>query len=285
MGNMSETASISVNPATCIRCGGCQDVCPAHVFSLSDMGVTTQYEEHCIDCGHCIAVCPTDSVRHSGLDVDAFIPIDKDKEIPEDLVYQFLRGRRSCRTYSKKVPSREMLEKLVDAARFAPTGHNYQNVSLMVITDAGMIKKLSGLVAVFFGGLAAMMEENPDAFDEKLLGFQHGFKMAHEFYTEGKDRVFRGAPVVILTSGEKSEASAAHNCHNALFHIVLMAHALGLGSCINGYFPGAAPHVPEIGEILALPEGHELFGCVTVGYPTREYKKLPARNAADVTWQ
>ena len=63
---------------------------------------------------------------------------------------------------------------LADAARFAPTGHNYQGVSLMVITDADMIRKLSGLVAVFFGGLAVMMEENPGAFDEKLLGFQHG---------------------------------------------------------------------------------------------------------------
>jgi len=284
MGNV-EAATIGVDPATCIRCAACQDVCPAHIFSLSDMGITTQYEEHCIECGHCIAVCPTDSVRHSGLDVDGFIPIDEDREISADSVYRFLRGRRSCRTYSKKVPSREVLEKLIDAARFAPTGHNYQGVSLMVITDAGMIRKLSGLVAEFFGGLAQMMEVNPGAFDEKLLGFQHGFKMAYEFYMEGKDRIFRGAPVVILTYGEKSEQSAAHNCHNALFHIVLMAQALGLGTCINGYFPGATPHVPEIGEILALPEGYDLFGCVTVGYPVRKYKKLPARNEADVTWK
>jgi len=284
-GNVSETATITVNPATCIRCGGCQDVCPDHIFSLSDMGVTTQYQEHCISCGHCIAVCPTDSVQHSGLDADEFIPIDTEKAVPAENISQFIRGRRSCRAYKKEVPSREVLEKLVDVARFAPTGHNYQNVSLMVITDAGMIRRLSGLAAEFFGGLAGMMEENPGAFDEKLLGFQFGFKMAHEFHTQGKDRIFRGAPVVILTCGEKSESSAAHNCYNALFHIVLMAEALGLGSCINGYFPGAAPHVPEIGEILAIPEDHELFGCVTVGYPVRKFKKIPVRQEADVTWK
>ena len=38
-------------------------------------------------------------------------------------------------------------------------------------------------------------------------------------------------------------------------------------------------------KILALPEGRELFGCVTVGYPVRTFKKIPARNAADVTWK
>jgi nitroreductase/NAD-dependent dihydropyrimidine dehydrogenase PreA subunit len=285
MGKNGEAAVIGVNPATCIKCGACQDVCPDHIFSLSDMGVTTRYEEHCIACGHCIAVCPTDSIGHSGLDMDGFIPIDEKKVVSTDSIYQFLRSRRSCRAYTKKVPTREVLERLVDAARFAPTGHNYQDVSFTVITDAVMIKKLSGLVAEFFGGLAQMMEQNPGAFDEKLLGFQFGFKMSHEFYTQGKDRVFRGAPVVILTHTDKSENMAAHNCHNALFHIALIAEALGLGTCINGYFPGAVPHVPEIGEVLAFPEGHELFGCITVGYPARKFKKLPARNEAEVTWK
>ena len=285
MGHIKETASIGVDPATCIRCGACQDVCPTHIFSLSDMGVTAQYEEHCIFCGHCIAVCPTDSVRHSGLDAAGFIPIDEDKEVSADSIYQFLQGRRSCRAYKKKVPPREVLERLVDAARFAPTGHNYQDVSFMVITDAEIIRKLSGLTAEFLGGLAAMMEENPGAFDERILGFLHGFKMNYDFYKKGEDRIFRGAPAVVLTHGASANNMMAHNCHNALFHIALMAEAMGLGSCINGYFPGAAPHVPGIGEILALPEGHELYGCVTVGYPARKYKKIPARNEADVIWR
>lgn len=41
---------------TCIRCGMCEDVCPAECITVVDYAVKDP--EKCIECGQCMKVCP-----------------------------------------------------------------------------------------------------------------------------------------------------------------------------------------------------------------------------------
>lgn len=58
---------------------------------------------------------------------------------------QFLKTRRSVRVFQDKSISRVELEKIVDAARFAPTARNVQPWEFVAITDKDKITKLAGL--------------------------------------------------------------------------------------------------------------------------------------------
>jgi nitroreductase len=56
-----------------------------------------------------------------------------------------LKTRRSVREYSDKEISQDLLEKIVDIARFSPTARNVQPWEFIVITDTSTLKKLSEL--------------------------------------------------------------------------------------------------------------------------------------------
>ena len=77
---------------------------------------------------------------------------------------------------------------------------------------------------------------------------------------------------------------APDNCHYALGCIILMAHALGLGTCLLRTFVLAAEQDPEIQKEIRLPNGHKLFGCASVGFPKYKFYKIPARMEPKVQW-
>jgi nitroreductase len=58
---------------------------------------------------------------------------------------EILKTRRSIREYLDKEISKDLLEKIVDAGRFAPTARNVQPWEFIVITQAPTLKKLSEL--------------------------------------------------------------------------------------------------------------------------------------------
>ncbi len=275
--------TISTDEARCILCEACVDTCPAHIFFMEDGAVRTRYRQYCIGCGHCIAVCPEDAVVHSAFDPAGFIPVPK-VDIAPELLVGFLRSRRSCRSWLDREVPKETLDKLVDIARYAPTGHNAQNVSFTVVRKKETLKTLSGLAAEFYGNLAAMVEKNPDGFPPTVRDMVHSFTLNYEFFKAGKDRIFRGAPVVCLTHAPSENPSSIDNCLYAALHVVLAAQSMGLGSCINRYFVSAAEYVPAIAEALGLPDGHKLYGCVGLGWPAYRYVKLPPRKDPDVTF-
>lgn len=67
MGELSLSPAIEVTHA-CVRrrfrhaaCSACADVCPAQVFSFTEMGISVD-EQRCIGCGDCLFVCPTEAI-------------------------------------------------------------------------------------------------------------------------------------------------------------------------------------------------------------------------------
>lgn len=58
---------------------------------------------------------------------------------------EIIKTRRSVREYSDEQISKELLEKIVEAARFAPTARNVQPWEFIVITQTPILKNLSEL--------------------------------------------------------------------------------------------------------------------------------------------
>ena len=143
---MKNGTSIMVNLEKCTRCGFCAEVCPFGIIHLNEQGPELTYPKACIKCGHCVAICPHAAMDHSRNPLTGQVDISKLSLLDAETAERFLRTRRSTRTYKAEKVSSEVMRKLLNIGRFAPTGGNSQGTSYMVIGDAGVLKNISAKV-------------------------------------------------------------------------------------------------------------------------------------------
>ena len=141
----------TVDKQKCNLCGLCVTDCPGFVVAMSRPddfpSLAEGGEERCIKCGHCVAVCPSGAFNHYLMDAEQCVEIDKALLPSSQSVEHFLKSRRSIRTYKDAPLERKMLEKLIDIARYSPSGHNVQPVIWIIVSVRDKLKRLGDLVA------------------------------------------------------------------------------------------------------------------------------------------
>ncbi len=271
---------LSIDAERCHRDGICADVCPALIITLDGEdgypAVVEGGEERCIRCGHCVAVCPHGALSHAAMASEQCPVIEKASMPDRRQVTQFLRARRSIRRYREEVLDRETLAHLIDTARYAPSGHNYQPVHWLVVQSPDDVRRLAGLVADWMRHLIA--EDNP------MAAAMHMDKVV-EAWDKGHDRICRSAPHLVVAHAAKANPTSPAAATIALTYFDLAAASMGLGACWAGYFNVAANVWPPLKEALELPEGHAPFGAMMVGHPKYRYQRLPLRNEPPIIWR
>ena len=58
-------------------------------------------------------------------------------------VFEAIKGRRSTRVYTREEVSEEDIEKLIDAATWAPSAGNIQSWEFVIVRDAQIKRRLS----------------------------------------------------------------------------------------------------------------------------------------------
>ncbi len=181
-------------------------------------------------------------------------------------VLETIRARRSIRRYLDKPVSREMIEKILDAARWAPSAHNRQPWRFAVIESSETKHALAS------------------AMGKKLRADLERDGAAHDIIEKDAARSYQritSAPVVIVvcvtmrdmdvysdTRRKKAEyLMATQSVAMATQNLLLAAHALGLGAC----WMCAPLFVPEtVRDVLKLENDWEPQALITVGYAAEE---------------
>jgi len=268
-----------VDPARCRGDGICVDECPTRIIELKSGDPTpcvpAEAEEFCRNCGHCVAVCPHGAASITGMAPEQLPRLRSDWRPGPEQITHFLRARRSIRTYTPQTVEREVLAKLIDVARFAPSASNRQAVSWVVIYDAAEVHRLAGLTVDW---MRAGLTSQTAAARRNTLRFIAGWE-------SGLDMVCRGAPHLVIAGAPASYPWAATDGAIALTYLELAATSFGLGACWAGILTNAARQWPPLQEALALPEDHIVGGAMMIGYPRYRYYRLPSRNEAQVMWR
>lgn len=270
---------IKVNQTSCHQDGICAAVCPANIIHFAEGEYPTPIadaEELCIRCGHCVAACPSASLIHAEIPLDQCPPIKQELLLSAEQGEQFLRSRRSIRNYSDRAVSKEELQKLIEVARYAPSGHNTQSAEWLVISDRMELDRLIGMVGNWMRWMLTNMSE---------FALSLHMDRALERLNSGEDTVLRGAPVLIVAHAPKADMMASSTCTIALSYLELAAASRGLGACWAGYFNAATTSFPPLMKALALPEGQQCFGAMMLGYPQHSYHRMPARKEPAITWR
>ena len=199
----------------------------------------------------------------------------RDWLLDPERVEHFLRARRSIRSYKEAPVERDVISRLIDIARHAPSGHNLQPVQWRVIYDGKKVHEFAGMVVDW---MRYMLKE------QKEMAMAMHLDRVVKAWETGIDSVCRSAPHVIMAHAHKEDRTAPAACTIALSYLELAAPSFGLGACWAGFFHAAAAFWPPMKEALGLPEGQISFGAMMIGFPKYTYHRLPLRNEPKITW-
>ena len=157
--------------------------------------------------------------------------------------FEVIRTRRSVRAYKPDPVPQDKLERILEAARLAPTAANRQPFTFLVIRDGAT---------------------------RAALKAAYGQPWFYE------------APVIICACAEPAKAWRRNDGRNyadvdtaiAMDHLILAAAAEGLGTCWIGAFNPAA-----LKKVLNLPNGLEPVAITPVGFPADAEPKPKTRKA------
>jgi len=269
---------ITVDSEKCRRDGVCVEACPVSLLTLDPeagpklLPGTAQF---CIGCGHCVAACPHGALDNKKNPLAEQAPIPPGFSLDPETAAIFLRSRRSIRRYEEAPASKDKILRLLDIARFAPSGHNSQGISYLVVEGSEHLDRVREIVIDWMRDL---VETKPE-----LANHYHmpAIIRSHE---RGQDRILRGAPHLIVAYAPKALSPAPLSTCLALEYVELYAPVLGLGTCWAGYTMICAQQVPALSEFLRIPPDSAITGILMAGIPKAIYYRLPARNPLDVTW-
>lgn len=170
---------------------------------------------------------------------------------------ELVSSRQSDRAFDPNRPvEKEKLERILEAARLAPSACNAQPWHMIVVDDPELKNRVA------------------DATSERILGMNHFTKQApvHIVLVEEK---------VNLTSGiggwVKQKDYAQMDLGIAAAHIVLAAQAEGLGSCIVGWF-----NEPKMRELLSIPDSKRVWLDIVIGYSTQPVRPKKRKANSDI---
>jgi nitroreductase len=161
-------------------------------------------------------------------------------------VFEAIMRRRSVRAYTREEVSEEEVEKLIEAARWAPSAGNIQPLELIIVKNAETKRRLA----------------------EAAL---------HQTFIEE-------APVVIVVCANMAQSSLGYGSRGANLYclqdtaaatenILLAATALGLATCWVGAF-----HEDEVTKVINTPREVRPVAIIPVGHaaekPSAPPKKL-----------
>ena len=127
--------------------------------------------------------------------------------------------RRSTRKYSDKMPDRDLIEKVIEAGRYAPSGSNSQNTHFLVFNEKHILTAMANLVKEEF----SKMEADQDTY----VSLKHSISASKQ----GEYVFHYNAPVFIVVANKKGYGNAMADSACALENMMIAANSLDLGSC------------------------------------------------------
>ncbi|MFQ5910440.1 MAG: nitroreductase family protein [Thermoplasmata archaeon] len=198
-----------------------------------------------------------------------------------------IRNRRSIRRFEDREVPRKAVERILDTARWAPSGNNVQPWRFMVVAEKGKVERLSqasnqGWIAASpmvivcladlgeYGRLGSYSSYQPlvEAGMIDDMDFSD-FKERREGTSELENRIAH-------------TLNAFLNVAIIIDHITLLAHQEGLGTCWVRYFNAAM-----VRSILEVPDNFTIVALLPIGYPA-ESDRIRARLEVDdliIRWE
>ncbi|MBV9816878.1 MAG: nitroreductase family protein [Solirubrobacterales bacterium] len=207
-----------------------------------------------------------------------------------DPIYELMRGTPSTRSFTDRPVPREVLERVLDNARFAPSGGNRQGWRVIVVTDRDKRRRMRELYQEPWerymrstGGRDALAAPEASGLPPGRLAMLRG---ADEYA-----RSFDEVPVhlvvcslvedLAITDAELDRPSivGGASIYPFVHNVLLGLRHEGLGASFTTLL---VPAEPALRELLAIPDEAAVAGHISVGYREDRWpRKLSRRPVSE----
>lgn len=162
-------------------------------------------------------------------------------------VLKNIKERRSIRSYKEDKVPKKIIEKIVEAGMYAPSGMGMQSSIIIAITNKNLRDKLSKLNAKIMG-----VDTDP----------------------------FYGAPVVLVVLAKKDIPTNVYDGSLVMENLMLAANSLGIGSCWihRAKEEFETEEGKEILKSLGIEDEYEGIGHCILGYKDEEGNLKPRKD-------
>ena len=177
--------------------------------------------------------------------------------------------RRSLRKFKRDAVPNEVLNRILEAGRWAPSASNLQPWHFIVVTDVNVKAKIA---------------ENCTRFSRKMWS---SFKLENAKYLAQRGGTWEKSymktiPVLIVVcykvSDKLGNESALASAWTAIENMLLSATAENLGSCPYTFYD--SEEVIRLKETLQIPQEYRIAAIIQLGYPS-SYPPTPSRKGLE----
>jgi nitroreductase len=201
---------------------------------------------------------------------------------------QLIVKRVSIRKWQDKPVEKAKIEKVLDAARRAPSWGNVQPWRFIVVQDRAKIEKMGELsggqntvntagAVIVCCGVAGDFKRNLQRAALKSIMEVDGFDWTDDFLDDVVMESDMFAPY--LKGKEIMETKAGEQVMIAISYMTIEAVNQGLGSCWVG-----ATNCDGVGEFLDIPEDWFVHDLLPIGYPGEDPKPRPRKSLEDIVF-
>jgi nitroreductase len=193
--------------------------------------------------------------------------------VTEPDLFSVIRRQRAHRAFTDEPVPDEVVERVLEAATFAPSAENTQPWVFIVVRDADARARIGELNRQAWEGGGREFSRprlSPEVFAKVEAGATGGIA---------------NAPVLVVVGGDTSrcvEAVLEASVWPAVQNLLLAAQALGLGASLTTI---TTVFGDELRSLLALPDHVRPLGVVPLGWPAKQLKPPRRAPVADKTFR
>lgn len=163
-----------------------------------------------------------------------------------------LEKRRAIRDFRDKAVDMATIREVLDETRLAPTASNGQPCKFIIVTDKGLMKRLSD-------------ESRKNYLEDVMKNPDSPLKQYEPVLRDGSFNAFYNAPCVVYFIGQRKVRSLDVDAALTVAYFMFSATAKGLGTCWVAL--GANIRDKGILQELGVPEDCRIVAPIIVGYP------------------
>lgn len=161
-------------------------------------------------------------------------------------VLENIKTRRSIRKFKQQPIEKEVLDKIIEAGTYAPSGKNKQSAIIIAITNKEILDKLAEI-------------------NRQVINLNK--------------KTMYDAPAVLVVLANKDISTYVHDGCAVIENMLLAAHSLGVGSCWvhRAKEEFETEEGKEILKSLGIEGNYEGIGHCLLGYPEEEGRLFPRK--------
>lgn len=187
-----------------------------------------------------------------------------------ETLLEIIKNTRSIRRFKPDPIPDEYIDKILEAARWAPSGFNQQPWEFVVVRDAGLRKKIADSFKTYWAQSREMettRETWQQVWNPEAVGTDADYSVAPVYIILfGDTRCKDGLPMGVRFDSHRRETIFISSLANAFLYMHMAACTLGLAS--QWLSTVSTPYVHcMIKEWLRIPQSLEVYDMMAFGYP------------------